>query len=125
MWQEARIHGSNNWQWIQRNDTYSPSGSTKTGRTVYSNLRIWVTDTNLMKVSRSKGTIMNQYKYALIDKFQLIQDPDIAYDEVTPQVNRTFLKKDGVMYKVIGILDLTEDPNYFCYYFTLKREEIR
>lgn len=119
MWQEALATGTRGWEWIERTNTYDPAGSNKDGRVIYEDLKILIAKTSKMRVTRSKGTIVEEYLYAIVPKFQLTDD------ELVPAVNRTFFRKGNDIYKVIGVLDNTDDPEYFTYYLTLRRDNIK
>lgn len=119
LWQEAMATGTFGWQWIVRTDTYSPEGSIKDGRVIYENLKVLVVKDDKMRVTRSKGTIVEEYLYIILPKFQL------AEDSLVPEVNNTFFKKGNDLYKVIGVLDKTDNPEFFCYYLTLRRDNIK
>jgi hypothetical protein len=119
MWNEAERHGNRNWVWIERNPTYSPDGTRKEPNTEYENIRMWVTRSHTMMKDRKKGVINTSVYYIIISKF------DLEYWDLTPHVNKTFFRRpDGVTFKTIGIMDYTNDPDYLCYYLTVKREEI-
>lgn len=118
MWQEAMATGTRGWQWIQRTDTYDPSGSNKDGRVIYEDLKVLIAEDTKMRYNRKLGTIANQQMGIILPKFQLTEE------DIVPIINRTFFVKDGESFKVIGILDKTEDPEYFSYYLTLRRESI-
>lgn len=119
MWTEVMATGTRGWQWIERADTYDPSGSNKDGRVVYEDLKVIVVEQDVMRVTRSKGTVVEGYINIILPVFQLTEE------ELVPHLNRTFFKKGNNLYKVIGILDKTEDPEYFSYYLTLRRDNIK
>ena len=122
MWAEAMAIGTRGWDWHQRTVTYDPAGSTKTGRVVYENLKMHVFKEDKMRVSRKNGTIVDQYMYAILPVFQL-RDVELEED-IEPVINRTFFVKGDDSFKVIGILDFSDDPEYFSYYLTLRRESL-
>ena len=118
LWQEVMATGERGWEWIQRTDTYSKSGSNKDGRVIYEDLKILMLTDDVISTSRSKGTIVTQYFECFVPKFELTDD------EIVPIINRTFFRKNGITYKVIGIHDLTNDPEFFCYRLTLRRDSL-
>ena len=123
MWAEVMATGTRGWNWVQRTDTYTPSGSIKDGRIIYENLKVIVVKDSKMRISRSKGTIMNEYLDIILPVFQL---SDVELEEpIYPEINRTFFTNGTDSYKVIGILDYSQDPEYFSYYLSLRRESIK
>lgn len=122
MWAEAMATGTRGWDWHQRTDDYDPAGSTKTGRVLYEDLKMILFEEDIMRVSRKRGTVYSQYAYAILPVFQLRSD-ELAED-IAPEVNRTFFVNGTQSYKVIGILDRSDDPEWFSYYLTLRRESI-
>ena len=119
MWSEVMATGTRGWQWIERIDTYTPEGSIKDGRVVYDNLKVIVVQDHKMRVTRSKGTIVEEHMYIILPKFQLTDE------DIVPTLNRTFFKKGNDLFKVIGIIDKSDDPEYFSYYLTLRRDNIK
>lgn len=123
MWSEVMATGTRGWNWIERTDTYNPAGSNKDGRVVYENLKVLVVKDDKMRVSRSKGMIINEYLHIILPIFQL--NSDELEEPIRPTIDRTFFTDGTHTYKVIGILDYTANPEYFTYHLTLKRESIR
>lgn len=119
MWRDANYNATSGWVWIDDTYSYDPSGGEQNSRTEYEDLKLWTVRDDIMMRNRKNGVTKQGMLYAVIPKFTLEEW------DLTPTLNHTFLKSpQNITYKVIGILDLTHDPDYFCYYLTLKREEI-
>jgi len=114
--------GTRGWNWVQRTEVYSPNGSNKDGRVIYEDLKILFVEDDKFRVTRSKGTIVEQYVEIILPVFQL-RSVELE-EEIYPLVNRTFFVKGNDSYKVIGVMDKTEDPEYFCYFLTVRRDNI-
>ena len=119
MWCEVMATGDRGWQWIQREDTgYDKSGSIKDGRVIYEDIKILMLTDDVVRITRSKGTIITQYFECFVPVFQLTDE------DIVPIINKTFFKKNGITYKVIGIHDMSTDPEFFCYRLTLRRDSL-
>jgi hypothetical protein len=43
---------------------------------------------------------------------------------ITPDINRSYLIKNDIYYKVVGIEDRTDHKHIRCYYLTIRKEEV-
>ena len=120
MWQDIRYNGTTGWTWIDNDYSYDPRGSEKDGYVEYEDLRVWIIHASMFPKTRPDGTIMKAEYFALIEKGTLDEW------DLTPIANRTFLKgPSGITYKVVQVLDMTHDLDYYCWYLGLRREQLR
>lgn len=117
MWQSVYADQSTGWDWIVRNYTYNRDGGESSFIT-YHDIKIRFVNASRFDRRDKYGKTNTEVTHAIVPKFELTDD------ELTPKTQVTFLRKAGIVYRVIGVQDLTEDPAYFCYYLTLRRDEL-
>jgi len=120
LWADAMNNVTPGWTLIQRTEVpYDPAGSPKLGDTSYENIKLMIRRKVASKIEGIKGTRYQELIYVIIPIHSL------AEIEVVPKVNYTFLEKDGVRWRTIGLLDLSDDPYYMCYNLTLEKDRAR
>ena len=120
LWADAMNQLTSGWTLIHRVEVpYDPAGTPKSGNTSYTGIKMSIKHTTASKIEGTKGTRYQELIYAVIPIHSLTEIG------IVPRVNYTFLEKDGVRWRTVGLLDLSDDPYYMCYNLTLEKDRAR